>query len=170
MGLLEDIWAMIRGLVDALIHSIVDPIQKWVQNAISSIWTTISAVQTAWGYFTSKTLPDLWNAIREAGNNFVTYVENIYNNTYTYVTQEITNVTQNIYRTYQTTEQYITQVIGASEEWVQNFVAGLIPADFVKDPLGYMQTAFNGFIEYWIHGAVKSFQEGLEEGLRESEG
>jgi len=46
-------------------------------------------------------------------------------------------------------------------------VRGWFPAEFLKDPLGYIGAAFTGLISSWVEGITKSFWEGFEEGLEE---
>ena len=169
MGLLEDIWAGIRGKSEWLIHSIVDPIVNKISEGIKQIADWVTGIESAWKNFTSKTLPDLWTAIQEASATFVEYVENIYHVTEEYITNTYNTFTEEIHNTFHTTKEYITQVIGVDQDWVQNYVATIIPVDFVKDPVGYISTAFNGFIEYWVQGILNSMAEGAEEWFRELE-
>ena len=169
MGLLEDIWAGIRGKIEWLIHSIVDPIVNRINEGIKQIADWVTGVESAWEHFTSKTLPDLWTAIQEASATFVEYVENVYHVTEEYITNTYNTFTEVIHNTFHTTKEYITNVIGVSEEWVRNYVAGLINPDFLKDPLGYLNGAFLRFIDPWVQGILNSMAEGAEEWFRELE-
>lgn len=202
MSLVSWIWGALVGKVRELILSIVDPIKDWVRNALKALGDILDSLRAAWENFTSKTLPDIWKAIEDLGKkiaqnietnitNLTEYVTNVYN----YMTEHVTNinkyVTENITNVNKYVTEHITYVTGTTQEWVRNFVAGLIPADFVKDPVGYIRAAvdlsavipadfikdplgyigaaFNGLIEAWMLVVLQSLQEGLEEGLKQAE-
>ena len=169
MSLLSWLIEEVKKWVEPFVRGIIDPIIKGAQNAVKFVSDGLSALQSAWTNFTSKTLPDLWKAIENASVSFVENIENIANytvekieNTYNYVTQEIHNV-------YHTTEQYITQEIGASQEWVETVFGVNLRKGIEEWVQKYVVSAFNDLIGAWIGGILKDFQEGFEEGLKEAQ-
>lgn len=165
MSLLSWIWDGIVSRVRALIDSATSTLRTWVRGLVSAVSDALDTLRGAWDSFRTKTLPDLWAAIRNAGqtiwqtinnvyNNITNYVSNVYNTINQYTTNVTNNVTQNV-----------TQVLGATREWVMGYVGRILPVDLVRDPLGYIRAAFTGFIDAWIHGAAGSLAEGLQEGL-----
>jgi len=164
-SLLSWIWDGIVWRVRSLIDSAVSTLKSWANGLISALSSALNTLRGAWDSFRTYTLPALWEAIRNAGQTIWQTITNVYNNvtnyvtnTYNYVTQNITNVTNNI-------TQNVTQVLGATREWVMGYVAGIVPVDFVRDPLGYIGAAFTGFIDAWVHGVAASFSRGLQKGL-----
>ncbi|GAI85920.1 unnamed protein product, partial [marine sediment metagenome] len=93
------------------------------------------------------------------------YISNVYNTVNKYVTnvsntfnEYITNVTK-VYKEYITNNSYTTI------KYITNVIGVLDPMGFLKDPLGYIQGAFNNFIDFWVHGLVGSLAEGLQTGF-----
>ena len=169
----EGLFAQVVAAVKAwFIANLPDWVLKWgkvINNWITNVTENITNVVNN---ITEK-ITNVYNTVKE-------YVTNVYN----YVTEKIyntiQNITKNITNVYNTTKQYITNVVGASTEWVNdriagvrtyvdNAVAGIDTVGFFKDPLGYIGTAFNKLIGSWVHGIVKSFWEGFEEGLEAPE-
>lgn len=213
MSVLSWIWDGLVGLVKALIDAASSTLRSWVDglvagartfaqdlvasvssaldNAKRTIWNALTPLQFDWVNFKGYTLPRLWDAVAKAG----TYITQVLNNTYNYITQNATNVTnqiiQNITQEITNVNNYITNVTGASEDWVRNQfstlipadfikdpvgyigaavnISAIIPADFIKDPLGYMEAAFNKFMEPWLLGPIDAFLKGFEEGIKEAE-
>lgn len=167
----------------SLFSDIVDSIKAWVKENIEG-WVE------KWGTVIRNTFTTVYETIQNVYNNvteFVTnkyyetkqYITNVYNETKQYITNNVQNITKYITNKYYETRQYVTNVIGVSQEWVDNrvaavrnyvdeSVAGVDTVGFFKDPMGYIETAFNRFIEAWVHGVAKSFAEGLKEGAQGS--
>ena len=202
MSLLGDLWEGFMAWVRTQVDSASATLRTWVEGITDKINEGLSNLGGAWDNFTTKTLPDLWKAIQDAANNVVETIENnitnvtefvtnVYNygreyvtNVNNYITEKITNEITNVTKN-------ITQVVGADQDWVRNFVSGLIPADFVKDPLGYITgavdlsavipadfikdplgyigAALEGFLEPLIQGVIQSIAEGIEEAFKAME-
>ena len=202
MSLLGDLWEGFMAWVRALVDSASATLRTWAKGITDALEAGLSSLRGAWDNFRTKTLPDLWKAIENAADTIVQNIENnitnvseFVTNVYNYGSEYVTNVsnyiTENITNEITNVTKNITQVIGADQDWVRNFVSGLIPADFTKDPLGYIRgavdlsavipagftenplgyigAAFDNLIEAWITGSVGSFTAGLEEGLAEIE-
>ena len=165
MSLLGDIWGSIVSYVQSAIASAIAGIRQYITNVYNSFYTFVT---NTYNYIT-QAIQNIYNTIVQYVTNTYNYITqaitNVYNtvvqyvsNTYQYITQNITNVTQQIITN-------VTNVIGATTEWVQGYVAGIIPVDFIRDPLGYIRAAFTQFIDYWILGVIRDFSKGLDEGL-----
>lgn len=170
MSLLSWIWDGIRGLIEDLINAVnawirpyvkglvtgvtsfaenlVDGVRSALENTRKILGDSISSLRGYWTNFTSKTLPDLWAGI---GNLRISLSVKI--------TQSIGDV-----RIWVATQILNTRI------FVNSQIAKAVPRGFIRNPIGYIQAAFNGLVEFWIHGAVKSFWAGFEEGLKEEEG
>lgn len=167
MGLFEDVWNWIKSKVQYLIDSAISNVKTWARNTINA---AIAGIQKVYNYF--------YDYITNVYNTTKKYITNVYN----YVTENITNVVNNIteYVTNVTnvTKQYITNVIGSSKEWVldqlanerswtRNFFLLMDPTGFLKDPLSHIKAAFDIQRQVAETAVIRSFWEGLEEGLAE---
>ena len=143
MSLLGDIWGSITSWVMSYVASAIAGIQRIVNN----VWNTfVTYVTNSYNYWTQ--------VIQNTINNIVQYVSN----TYQYITQNIMNVVNN-------TVQYVTNVVGVTEKWVTDRIAGIDTVGFFRDPLGYIRAAFTQFIAYYVFSAADSFAKGLEAGI-----
>ena len=175
MGLFSDIWDWMKSKVKALIDAATATLKTWARGLIDGVRSfaegvqatlgkAISSLRGAWDSFRTSTLPALWRAIENAGTWITQYISNIYNTVVQNISNVVNNITKYVTNVYNTTKQYITNVTGATTEWVMGYIAKIIPADFIRDPWGYLQAAFGKFIETWVLGVAKAFGEGLLEG------
>jgi len=161
-------------VVAALKTWIMENIQPWVEawGRVVNNWITnvVEEITNVYNYLTEQ-ITNVYNYLTEnityVYNTFREYITNVYN----YTTENITNV-------YNTLNEYVTNIIGVSEEilnqriigvtrWVLDLFALLDPHAFLEDPLAFIRTAFNTFINPWAEGMVRAFWEGFEEGLEE---
>ena len=156
-----------KSKVQDVVNASLKTFKYWVNTAIDAAigaidWTItnvsqfITNVQKTYNDFitnTFNTINQIITNVQNTYNNFITNVSNTFNEYITNVTEVYNRYVTN--KTYQTI-QYVTNVIGV-----------LDPLGFLKDPRGYITGVWNLLIDPWAHGIVKSFYEGLEEGLEE---
>ncbi len=165
----EGLFAQVVASVKAwIIENMPDWVIEWgevIYETINNVYQTINNVYT---YVTEE----ITNVI----NNTYKYITNTYNEFREYITNVYNNITENITQVFNNTYQYVTNVVGASVEWVEEKItnirsyvdqkaAAIDTVGFFEDPLGYIGTAFTGFLDAWIDGTVGSFAEGLQIGL-----
>lgn len=180
MGLFSDIWDWMKSKVEGLINAALTKFKSWVNGAIKAAINAVDWVITNvsefidnsihyideslnyWGdqitQFIDNSIHYVDESIHYWGDQVTQYVTNVVNN----VTNYVTNVTK-VFKT------YVTNVTGTTTEWVMGYIAKIIPADFIRDPWGYLLAAFNKFVDVWVHGLVKDFGEGLYAGATEEE-
>jgi len=121
---------------------------------------------------------EITNYIDDSVNYWGDIINNVYNTTEEYITNNITNVTEQIDNTYNEITKIYNQTIGASAEWVneqlvatrawmENYAILMDPSGFLQDPLGYINAAFGVQQEILGLDMVESFWTGFEEGLAE---
>ena len=145
MGLFADIWNYMKGLVQDLIDAALETFKYWVNEAIQAAINAVDWVVT-----------NVYNFI----DNSVHYIDESIHYWGDQITQNVTNVVG-------ASIEWVTEGLAKNREWTINFLKLSDPFGFLKDPMGYINAAFNVFINPWGHGIVKSFWEGFEEGLEE---
>ena len=170
MSLLEWIWDGIVGLVRGLIDAASSTLRGWVTGVISGVNAGLAGLRASWDVFWTKTLPDLWAAIRNAGATILQSITNVYNNVVQYVTNWNTNTTQ-VYNQYtQVTNQYNANILGATREWVMEILGPAILNELERIPAKTLGPVFNYLIDAWSRGGAESFWRGFEAGQKEEEG
>jgi len=165
MSILDDLISGLKSWVRNVVDSAISGLKAWTRNLVKAAidavdWTLsyiseyITNVYKTFNEYITNVSNTFNEYISNVVNNFTTYVTNVYNTTQKY----ITNVTKYF-------NTYVTNVYGINEAWVRNFFKLMDPTGFLKDPLGYIQGAFNNFIDFWIHGTIRSLAEGLQIGL-----
>jgi len=174
----------VNGLIsgaNAFAQNLVNGVRSALENAQKILGDAISGLRASWENFWSKTWPDWLKGIRYlqgilgdkiawlrgAWDSFTT-------STLPDIWRQIGNVridlSAKISRGIDDVKSWAAVQIEGAKRYVDQQFATLIPAGFIKDPLGYLGAAFDGFIEYWINEAARSFQEGFDEGLKAEEG
>ena len=111
----------------------------------ADLGTRYEDLDARWDVLDTETLPDLHDTIEAMAAGVGTTVD-----------QKIIDL--------QDSEEELRAL---GDEAVKADVRDWFPAEFLKDPLGYIGTAFSDLIDAWIGGVVRSFWEGFEEGLEE---
>ena len=167
----EGLFAQVVAAVKTWIMENIQPwLQQWGEVVNNWITNVVEEITNVYNYVTES--------ITNVVNNVYDYVTNVYNTTREYITNSYTYVTESITNNFSEVNEYVTNIIGVSEEslaekitgvraWVVDFVRLSDPYGFLKDPQGYIATAFNTLIAPWGQGIVKAFWEGFEEGLEE---
>ncbi len=161
---------IVAALQTWIMENIPEWVLEWGQNlytTINNIVENITNVYNDLREYVTNVYNNVYETIKNTYNTFQKYITNVYN----YITEEITNVYNNTYN-------YFSEVIGASVEWVEqkltenrewmeNFATLMDPIGFLKDPLGFINAAFELQGEIANTVVVRSFWEGFEEGLEE---
>jgi hypothetical protein len=115
---------------------------------------------------------DIRRAVMYAGaivTNLESYIRDVARGVATVVEKTVNYVEQTIVKNVYETNQYITQVVGASKEWVLEQLGKLnIPTP--QDIADYVSTQLNnfkGWVSGWFTGQLDEFRKGFEEGLEE---
>lgn len=159
--LINGLKSWVRNVVDAAISGVKDWVRGFVKAAIAAVDWVVTNI--------TKYVTNVYNSLSE-------YVTNVYNTVNEYITNVVHNITENITNIVNNTikyitnvtkvyKEYVTNIYGINEAWVRNFFTLMDPTGFLRDPLGYIQGAFTNFIDFWVHGLVKSLAEGLQIGL-----
>ena len=167
MGLFEDIWDWMASKVQGLINASLTTFKYWVNAAIKAAIGAVDWVVT-----------NITNVVNNVYNTVKKYITNVYETINKYITNISKYITEEITNVYNTTEQFITNVtknitnitnndIVNITKNITNVIGVLDPMGFLKDPRGYITAMFDLLIAPRGHGIVKSFWEGLEEGLEE---
>jgi len=167
MGLFEDIWDWMASKVQGLINASLTTFKSWVNAAIKAAINAVDWVVT-----------NITNVVNNVYNTFKEYITNVYNtvneylaNVYNTVNEYVTNVSNTFNEYITNTTEYITKKYYNDTyntiQYITNVIGVLDPLGFLKDPTGYITGVWNLLIDPWAHGIVKSFWEGLEEGLAE---
>ena len=166
-GLFAQIVAAVQVWVLANMPSWVLQWGEVIQNFITNVTEEITNVYNYVTENITNVINEFSEYVTNVFNTFNEYISNVYN----YVTQNITNVLNTFNEYVSNVYNYVTQNItnNAYETitYVTNVIGVLDPFGFLKDPMGYITGAWNLLIDPWAHGIVKSFWEGLEEGLEE---
>lgn len=180
MGLFSDIWDWCKSKVQGLINSAISGVKTWAKNTINS---AIAGIQKVYNYVSeivnnvyntfTEYITNVYNSVSEyisnVVNNVYNYVSNVYNTTVQNITNTINNITKYVTNITKVYKNYVTNITGTTTEWVMGYIAQIIPADFIRDPWGYLQAAFGKFIETWILGVTGDLAEGLQAGATEEE-
>jgi len=173
-----------QGLIsgaNAFAQNLVNGVRSALENAQKILGDAISGLRASWENFWTKTLPDIGKAIdnvqrilgdkiswlRGAWDSFTT-------STLPSIWRQIDNaridLLAKISRGVEDAKSWASAQAEGARRYVDQQFVTLIPAGFIKDPLGYLGAAFDGFIAFWINEAARSFQEGFDEGLKAEEG
>ena len=166
-GLLAQIVAAIKTWVNENLDAYLRPIWDWINEGLASAkaaWENLVAGYAAyweeqfakrgeriaeldrrWDALQDQTIPDLWEEFKK-------------------MSKELGDDLDQAMIDLQASEAEL-RVLG--DEAVKVDVRSWFPADFLKDPLGYIGAAFANLINSWVEGITRSFWEGFEEGLEE---
>ena len=169
MGLLSWIWDGIRGWVEALIHTVnawirpfveglisgakafahnlVSGVESVLQNAQKILGDGLKSLRGAWDNFTSKTLPDLWKALGNLRVDFST----------------------GIARSGEDLRKWASDTFGPTKKKVDDLFRDEDFITLTRDPWEFVEIIARRYTDRYMQDAAKSFTEGLQEGLRESE-
>lgn len=165
MGLFEDLWDWIKGLVKELIDWALFGVRQWVLNVvdvlISPIKKTIEGIQK---YITNVTNA-LTKLIDNVSSSLTKYIDNVSHS----LTKYIDNVSSKLGET-------LTNAVSNLTKWVETGFTNLFtyiderlrlwdPTEFLRNPLGYISTAFGNLIQVYVYGAAESLGEGINAGL-----
>ena len=169
MGLLSWIWDGIRGWVEALFKSLIDPIRKWfsnlvagarkfAENLVSSVEGAlenaqkilgqgIRTLQGAYETLITKTLPDL---IRRLGDLRV-------------------DLSRSITKSSEDLRKWASNTFGPTIKAASDLFRDPAFIELTRDPYQFAEMMAARYMNRYMQDAAKSFTEGLQEGLRESE-
>ena len=117
----------------------------WASHLFADHGARLEELDTRWDTWDTETLPDL-NAVIEA------------------MAGDFDDALAKKAADLQASE---AELRALGDDAVKADVRSWFPAEFLKDPLGYIGTAFTNLINAWVQGVTKSFWEGFEEGLEE---
>lgn len=133
----------IRAEIDGILE-FLNPPPPDEEGLLAQLWSRVTAwieenIQgwvTAWGKVINNTINNVYQTLQNTYNYVTENITNIVNNayeyitnTYNYLTENISNVynylTENITNVVNNTYEYITNVVGASTEWVATQISGV---------------------------------------------
>jgi len=191
MSLLSNIWDAITAWVRAAIDAATAEIRRWVNgliagarafaenlvkgavglidNARAVLGAAVTALQGAWNHFVTKTLPDLWAGIQNAVAAASKVLAGAIADVQSWVGNLIGGVQSLIAKTGEGIRSWVSNLFSGIPGIMDQRIRGLVPVDFIRDPLGYLQAAFLRFVGPWIAGILRSVAEGIDAGTREAE-
>jgi len=168
MGLFEDLWDWVKGLVQQLIEWALSGFRLWVLNVvdvlIAPIKSTIDGIQK----YVSNVINALTTFIEKVHADLTVYIDNAAGNLTTYIESVSSTLGENITKAVKNATEWAETRLADLRSYVDEKIRLWDPTDFLRDPLGYIGTAFNNLIEVYVYGAAEGLGEGIQAGLKGS--